>query len=218
MTFGLSLGCVYKFVHSENRDDIITLYRENFKNDINAIEIVMPGKDIDNFILSEENYEWLKTLNYISVHLLSTPKSYEKMIMIIKQLPRIDKFICHYNWKIIPEFFLSHFHKDILLENTEDLPWKGCCANLCFDISHALKFGFKYLINFFEVNIFDIKEIHLSNFISGKCHKLFQGTNTLLSLKREIDLKKYPIPIIVENICENLEELKKEIKFIKENL
>jgi hypothetical protein len=214
MTFGLSLGCFHKFCLNPNRNEIVTVCRENFSNDINAIEIVIPEKNLHNFKLSKINWEWLRSLKYVSLHLLDTKHSYHKVYRMIKETRlKINAFVCHVN--NIPSFFLQEFGDRILFENMEN-NFDCICdqKNICFDVSHALFNGHDFFHVFFKSNEKKIKQIHLSNMINKECHRLFidepiifNHINNFLNLKEQI--------VIVENACENLEELKKEVLFLK---
>ncbi len=231
MILGLSIGCAYKFVNSKNRDNILTLYRENFSDNINAIEFVISENDLKNFKISKINYDWLKELKYVSFHLLTSHDSYLKIFKCIKNNKlKIDNFICHIDQiNNIPEFFKTAFKNKIIFENIDSakLNYEDC-FDMCFDTSHALKFGKKYLIDLFNEKKEQIKQIHLSNHkkMNEYGHDLFinnsifpeyeKNKNNNIEIIKKLNIKKYPI--IVENICNNLTELKQEIKFIKENL
>lgn len=220
MIFGLSFGCVHKFCLNPNKDEVVTLYRENFKDTINAIEIIICEKDLHKFKLSNVNRNWLRSLNYVSLHLLDTVHSYHKVYRMIKENHlKINAFICHVNKENnIPSFFIQEFGDRIIIENMEnDFSYLCNYKSVCFDISHALFNGNDFFSSFVCINDKKIKQVHLSNCIDAKCHQLFnQDLDCFYFVNETLDLKNQVV--IVENACENLEELKKEVQFLKGKL
>jgi hypothetical protein len=220
MTFGLSLGCVHTFFPCKNKDAVITLYRENFKDEINAIELTMSEKDFKNFNLSQVNFEWLRNMKHISLHLLGPVPSYKKIMSMIKRNKlRVNNFICHvYSKGTIPQFFKDEFGQFILIENIErDFSLFPDEFHICFDYSHAIKNGIEFATKFVNLNQYSIKQIHLSNTINNVCHRPFIKEMYHFDIaKGVIDLHNYPI--IVESVCNDIQELKEEVKFLKRRI
>lgn len=222
MIFGLSLGCCYKFINSKNRNDIISIFRNEF--DINAIEIAMPDKDFDRFKINKVNHKWLRDLDYVSLHLPNKDFNYAKIHKCIQNnCLGIDNFICHIDKKKdIPYFFNSAFSDKILYENIE-IPTLHSFRDtfkICFDLSHGLKIDKKYCSVALKTFKDRIKEIHLSNTQFNICHQTFyddESNDNLMFIKDKI-MPLIKVPIILENSCDSLNELKKEVKFLKENL
>jgi hypothetical protein len=220
MTFGLSLGCVHTFFPCKNKDAVITLYRENFKDEINAIELTMSEKDFKNFNLSQVNFEWLRNMKYVSIHLLGSVGSYRKIMSMIKRNKlRVNNFISHiYSKNTIPQFFKDEFGNNILIENIErDYALFPDEFKICFDYSHAIKNGSEFAAKFANLNEFSIKQVHLSNTINGICHRPFiKDLFHFDFVKNVIDLKNYPI--IIESVCEDIIELREEVKVLKRRI
>jgi hypothetical protein len=221
MIIGTSLGCSHKFIDSKNKNDVITLYRKNLP-EINAIEINISEDDCKYFEIDTMNKYWLKNLDYKSLHFLNTFESYGKIFHAIHKNNIItENFICHINnKKNIPSWIYNIYKHKILYENLETEKHNfEYIFNICFDTSHALKFGKKYFEKFVSENENNFKQIHLSNF-DKECHTLFhankKGIENFKFIKSVLDLKKYPI--IVESVCNNEDELKRELNFIKENI
>ena len=156
MIFGLSLGCCYKFIPGINRDDIITFYRENFSNEIQGIEIMIPYKNLKNFKLSKENREWLKELTYISYHCLPTG-IWGYLVQAFHLIRNRLFFVsCCYHYKDkdiwVLKLLSKLYSKNILMENidTEKLWYSTYYKDMCFDTSHALGFGEHYTKKLFN--------------------------------------------------------------------
>ena len=218
MILGLSFGCCYKFIKTKNYNDIITFYRENFP-DINAIELIIPKKFLKQFELSKKNYEWLSNLKHISYHLLNQDCYFEEK-RVIQKLPKIDYIVCHVDLHYkIPEWFLDMYYDKIIIENiVNDENYSFDYAKrICFDTSHAIETGGKYIHNFLSYYGNKIKQVHLSDYKKKNVHIPFYKESKMFEhIKGFIDLKKYSI--IIESVCNNLNELKKEYKFIKDNI
>jgi hypothetical protein len=214
--FGLSLGCAYKFI--EDRNNIISLYKEKFGNKINAIEILLAKEELKTFTFSKENVKWINSLKYKSLHL---PNQYNSYFLTLSFLKRnklnIDSFIAHIDLiNNIPKIF-QNVDIPILYENVDYKKYSfENIDNICFDVSHAM--AQNELFTFYEKNKNYIKQIHLSNTIDNNCHKLFCNTQ-----KNKIDellyiayiMKTQKTPIILESICDNIKQLEKEIEYIK---
>lgn len=219
MILGLSTGCVHKLINAKNKDEVLTLYRTNFKNIINAIEITIPENNLNAFKISKENLEWLKSLKFVSFHLLHTISSYPKVYKLLKENKiKVNHFVCHIDKKdSIPTFFKEEYGSRILYENIEDDTYNfSDIYNICFDVSHALKNGVSFLSSFTNLNEYSIKEIHLSNTIEGRCHELFFNQNNFNGIKQYVDLAKSPV--IIESVANNLQELDNELKYINRKI
>lgn len=212
--FGLSLGCIYKFIKDKNK--IIDLYKEQFNNKINAIELIFTKEELITFTFSDENIKWINNLKYKSLHLPSQYNSYFIALSFLKRNKLdIDSFIVHIDLiNNIPKI-LQDINISILYENVDYKKYDfSNIKNICFDISHAI--AQNELFTFYEKNKKNIKQIHLSNTINNICHKLFynaQKIDELLYMK--LIMKIHNNPIILETICNNIKELKKEVEYIK---
>jgi hypothetical protein len=216
MIFGLSMGCAHKF--NLSLDDIITLYRENFSDKINAIEFVMSENEIEKFKLTDDNKKWLKSLKYLSFHLLTEISSYLKISNWLKQNDiKINYFVKHPDELSVPVYFKELYESQIIYENLETAIFPRN-DRICFDVSHALKIGSLHMKHFYKLNFSSIKEVHLSNVIKGQCHQLFY--DDLSNNFSEIYLLKgiTTIPIILENSCENIKQLQDEVEFVINNI
>jgi hypothetical protein len=216
MIFGLSMGCAHKF--GLLSDDIITLYRDCFADKINAVEFVISENEIEKFKLTDDNKEWLKSLKYLSFHLLTEISSYLKIHDWLRQNDiKINYFVKHPDEMSVPDNFKKLYESQIIYENLETAIFP-CHNKICFDISHALKINSLHMEHFYKLNFSSIKQIHLSNTIKGQCHQLFH--DDLSNNFSEIYLLKgiTTIPIILENSCDNLDQLKNEVDFIYNNI
>lgn len=230
MIIGFSLGTIHKILNGEfgqefffptiNKDNWITWYRTRQKGigNFNAMEIVMLPKQEEYFKLSEENYHWLKNLKYISYHLTQCTEDTEK---VLKQLPFISSIVCHVDEKNILTYdFLKKYLNKICFENIEgkDYPFfKGTSIDkICFDFAHAMSINNSYVNDFYKKYEKQIKQIHLSYHdpilkhipFHNKVHECFG-----FSIKI-----KHNCPIIIESAFNNIEEMKKELQFIKERI
>ena len=225
---GISTGSIYKLIESNNIDAYITYIREDISHMINAIEILIPENKLKTFKLSEGNKEWLKKLDWISFHL---PKNnininnQEDIIRIINSLPKLDAIIIHCDISISGYINLQNkkYKNIILYENTEHNNSIDFAEKICFDTSHALSFNYFYTLEFIKKYQNRIKQIHLSNydsednFIHYRFHlPFYKDSRKFFKLKNMIDFKAYPI--IIESTFEDLEDAKREINFIKENV
>lgn len=216
MIIGFSLGSCHKIADQikgiDLRDSYLSWWRLLQKQIgyFNAIEITMTPEQEKNFILSPFNKEWLfQKMKYISYHLTQCTSDTEK---VIRQLPFIDKFICHVdNKNILTDDFIKKYKHKILFENVEEkeIPFLKS-DSVCFDIAHALSIKDRAL-TYFKQYEKQIQQIHVSGYDPEKKHIPLHHKPCF---SPNISLRKYPL--ILEANFESIEEIKKELLFVKE--
>jgi hypothetical protein len=212
MQIGFSIGSCWKVSGTPvAADNYITWWR-NYQKEIgyfNALELVMTPEQEEHFQLSKENYKWLCGMKYLSYHLT---QCHTDTMKVIKQLPFINKFICHIDKKrILTEDFIKKYWKSLLFENIEghEYPFLNSDA-VCFDIAHALSLPGR-AFEYFKKYERQIEQIHFSGYDPVKKHIPMHYKDCF---RFNLNLKKYPI--ILEATFESIEEMKKELLFAKE--
>ena len=209
MIIGFSIQTNWRFYKNDN--EWISFWRINKSKigDFNAIEIVVDPKQEKNFKLSAKNYEWLSTLKYISYHLVEFSNYTEN---VIKQLPFVSNFICHYDWqKIYDNKFFEQHEDKLLIENIENQAGDFKKTDkICFDIAHVLNDGVEVIDEFYTKHKNKIKELHISNYNNKIKHIPIYNSGIDLNFDM---LKEYPI--ILEGSFRDIQEMKKELNYIK---
>lgn len=227
MLIGFCLGCIHKFINQyllpatdmfpANKNEWINFFRMNQKEigDFNAIEIIMTPLEERWFSISKDNYSWLKSMKHISYHLTQCTKETENAI---QQLPFISNIVCHVSKKSILTYdFLKKYLNKICFENIEgaDYPFFKE-EKICFDFAHAMSIDNSYVNNFYKVYNRQIIEIHLSIHDPELKHIPFHN-KVSKCFKFSIPIK-HNCPVIIESAFNNIEEMKKELQFIKERI
>ena len=225
MIFGLSIGCIHKFTIG-NRDNFITKIREELGDSINALEIMIPTQELFSFYLSEKNRKWMaEKLKYVSFHMPFLKEENhvvycENIIHMFNGM--IKNIVYHVNDTEHPvyKYMLNSFPDKIIIENTEEhFVDTFYYKRSCLDISHYLKlynWNYSFLKTVLDKEVAAIKQIHLSNCVLGECHIPFYRNPNEVVILKTLNLKRFPI--LLEVNAESWDELKEEIKFIKENI
>lgn len=227
MIIGFSIGCIYKFFQALNRNDFITFFREK-KYKINALEITIPKTHMKYFKLSKENYQYLKSLDYLSFHLTGDQVDNEVLGNVLFSLPEIDSYIVHIERYLEnPDFYNNNFGNKLLIENIPDYTG-NYPDNICFDVAHYMEELLSYKKKIYQSTIIktmqkfkNIKEIHMSNYISdSKPHMpIHQSINILKYIQQIGRLSSieniYSLPIIIESAFDNPFQIIKELKYIR---
>lgn len=206
MIIGFSIQTNWRF-YKEN--DWISFWRLNRKKigKFNALEIVIPIEWENNFKLSIENYNWLSNLDYISYHLIDISK---KTMNVIKQFPYITSFICHYDSRsMLNSEFLFNYGDHLLIENLENKQNKFNNEKICLDIAHVLA-DKENPNKYFKKYKKQIRQIHLS------CPNEKIKHTPIYCSKYKLNKKIYNYPIILEGSFRNINEMKKELDYIRE--
>jgi hypothetical protein len=226
MLLGFSTGSSYKFLDLKNNDEansiiyFFRLLRENI--DFNCLEIILTEEIINTFFkISEQNFEWLKSLDYLSFHLINEKYNNEKVFKLFNNINY--KIICHSDeYFLLSKNFRGKYTKNILLENIDyDKIEYGHDYDLCFDIAHAETIGKvrSYYNEYFD----NIKEIHFSKHIKTKVvnsdKKIITEHHLPIVRFDKIEelkiLKDCKIPVIIEGGCDSCLEMINEFYYIK---
>jgi len=231
--FSFALGNIWKWKPSINRNDLIDIVREL---DVSGVEITFSTKEeLYAFKLSNPNKNWLRSLDYVTIHAPFNLLAYSKN-EVLKQLDclfSIYENIDAQNVIIHPK--LNTKHSEILKNkefniSIENLPPRfGISVSdlqkfmdtlptvtLCLDVAHAYlwsKYETSYLTSSFENRI---SQIHFSGTYKRKDHQSLRivSKDFLHSIQPILELN---VPIIIEenmNI-QSLEYVKEEIEYIK---
>lgn len=230
--FSFALGNIWRW--QKDRADLIKYAR---KLDISGVEITLAtAKELLDFKLSNSDRNWLKKLDYVTIHApFFDFGSIEDESSIKNYLDRISKLYKQINGKNViihpdqlpPKNLLKKYDFNISTENLEirkhnyisdlkkifvEYPKMG----LCLDVSHAYTFN-KYetakLIKEFKNRI---TQIHFSGTYRKKRHRSLKivTKNFLESIE---PVKKLNVPIVIEEDVEvkSIKYLKEEVAYIK---
>ena len=207
---GLSIGAVHNLLNIDNRDFWIKYIRELNLN-INAIELIFDPKTFNKLQLSKENIEWIKRLDYRSLHITPGFHCFDNW--------NINNYIYHPSWIMNN----SYYKNNTLIENTDyeqDDKYFNILSNdfnICCDISHALSFSMDYLEAFIITHHTKIKQFHLSNY-DKECHVPFYSAkydrlNAIGKLLKSYNL--LDLPFIIECNFKTELDLKNELVYVK---
>jgi hypothetical protein len=211
LLIGPSIKSIHKFFKG-SPNACISWWRGFQKREyFNAIEISMFPAEEKDFKLSATNYEWLESLKHVSYHLSQYTKDTKA---VIRQLPYVNYFILHVDQihHLTTEFLDKYGHK-LLIENIEFeyLSHDYFSTNqICLDIAHAQSITWNSPVRFFEHNKYHIREIHCSCFHQNKKHVPF-----FCNKKRFPKIDMIEFSIIIEADFENIEDVKKELQYLK---
>lgn len=207
-------------------DEIITYIKNTFDKIINAVEIIIPKQELKNFKLSQENYKWLSSLEWLSYHLLAD-NCYSLETKIIHLLPPLNAIICHSdkieNLRKHKHFFMP-FKNIFLFENIENdnfkefdyLDYNGETSKyVCLDISHLLGHDKKTQKCFLQDNLFKVREIHLSNYKEQYHQCFYNNSKQLKYIKNKLKIRLQDYPIIIEESFETFQQTNTEIDFLR---
>lgn len=229
-----ALGNVWSWTNSKNRNELIKYAR---KLDISGVEITFARKEeIYSFKLSKSNRDWLKQLDYVTIHapfrLIRAAENEEE---VTKQLDGILKVykdvnakavIIHprdlpspeilerYDFKVLTENLVkkSGFSLVDLKKTLSEYPNIG----LCLDVSHAYlwsKYETSKLVKAFNDRI---SQVHFSGTYRRKDHQSLRKASKefLYSIK---PIKDLDVPIIIEEDIQvkDLDYVKEEVEYVK---
>jgi len=232
--FSFSLGNIWSWTPSKNRNDLIKYAR---KLDVSGVEVTFAYKEeAYAFKLSENNRSWLRQLDYVTIHapfrLVRRAKDEEE---VIKQLDMISRIYDDINAKDViihpidlpaPEI-LKRYDFNI---STENLPPKCHIAipdlrkilhkyskmGLCLDAAHAYLWS-KYETGKLIEDFADkISQIHFSGTYRNKDHQSLRNftKNFLESIQ---PIKELDVPIVIEEDIKvrSLDNLVEEVEYVK---
>jgi len=237
MIIAFSLGNIHDWDKSKNKQIEITK-----QLDIQGIELNLGlGKDVKAFKPTKENKEYLKSLDYISIHCppIKIDKkdpiqlnSKQELLNTLKWISELyhdieaQNLIIHPSW--LPEKeILNKYDMRISIENVVpkmNYPFEEMKKiiehynkELCLDVAHAYLWNKdetkKYVDEFKDI----ISQIHFSGDNNNKEQvQLKEVTNNFIESLKPI--KKLNVPIVMEEYFEkkDINEIKEEIKKIKE--
>jgi len=229
-----ALGNIWRWNKSNNRNNLIKYAK---KLNISGVELTFSSKlELFSFKLSKENKDWLKTLNYVSIHapfsLISKSKNEKE---IIKQLDLIEeiynkinaknviihptelpplKILNNYNFKYSTENMSKK--KKVTITKMEELLNEYPEMGLCLDVAHAYRWSKNETGELIKNFKGKITQIHFSGTYKGKDHLSLKSVtkNFINSIK---PIKELNVPIVIEEEIKIKSEkyLKEELKYIK---
>ncbi len=229
-----ALGNIWRWEESKNRADLIQ-YARNL--DIDGIELTFSSKEeLYNFKLSEDDVNWLKSLEYVTIHAPFQLKRKAKNDQeIIKQCEIISKLYQQVNAKDVIIHPLDLPAPEILAKypfkvSTENLPKRKKVPiaklqkifqeypniGLCLDVAHAYLWSKDETQKLIDAFGDKITQFHLSGTYRKRDHQsLRKVTNNFLSSIEPI--KKVNVPIVIEEeiFVKDLNYLQEEVEYIK---
>jgi hypothetical protein len=223
------------------------IYKKNIKLkevfgqfNINGIELSMIFKSrLYNLKLDKIQLNWLKNLDYVSIHapwkIISEAENKKE---ITTQMDKLYSLYDKTNAKMLiihpeecPYDLLDNYDMNYALEN---MPKKSLDINsldyeeelkkieetkygFCLDVSHSYDFGPKETERLFEKFKNKLKEIHLSGTEGSKHHMfLIESSKKFLESLKPILKTKMPLILEINFPSLNKEKINKEIAFVKE--
>lgn len=229
-----ALGNIYRWAESENRNELFEYIREL---DVDGVEITFGyKKELYAFKLSEENRQWLRSLDYVSIHspfrilrAADNQQEVEKQLDIMAGIYKdvnAKQVIIHAT-DLPAHKILKKYDFNI---STENLPNKGninierlgeimdeySYLGLCLDVSHAYLWSKEETGRLVEKFKDKITQIHFSGTYRRNDHRSLRvvGKDFMRSINPIFDLD---VPIVIEEDIEtkDLGYVKDEIAFIK---
>ena len=219
--------------------DANRLIRHVRKLDINGVEINYGSEDLLNFKLSVTNKEWLRNLDFISIHSSNIAGNNKSEDEIIKNLDALNdlyeavnakniiihstglpckKLLKNYKFKLSVENLRPKARVSIndLRKVFKEYPNIG----LCLDVSHAYFYSKNETSRLIKMFKNRITQVHLSGTYRRKDHTLLMNNVTKEFLKSIKPIKKLSVPIVMEEAfrVKSLSIVRKEIKFVNKFL
>jgi len=235
---GISTGLVYKLTN--DRNSMISKLRE-FSPD--GIELSFAKPDyLFRFKITAENQSYLKSLKFVTIHAPWKDISYGKNEKCYKTLKAIEELYCKINAENVvfhPEQIKDYnvFKRYNFRSSIENEDWRRKANNvksigelldknpdiwLVFDFAHALTVSSEEIPDYINRFRHRISEIHLAMLNNDLKDHWFLHKYDCQKIRELMEnLKGIDVPIVLECVASNDGELnliKKEIKYIKENL
>lgn len=228
-----SLGNIWRWSKSTNRNVLIDYVK---KLDISGVELLFNTKEtLYSFVLSETNKQWLRNLDYVSIHapfdfFEETENEVLNQIRIISKLYDdiyAKNVIVHPNDYFLRSDPLKGLEVNLSVEN---LPRKSGvpisdlrkilnkCPQMkfCLDVSHAYTWSKNETDELVKAFKDRISQIHFSGTYRKKDHQSLK--NVSKDFLRSIQpIKKLEVPIVIEEDIEvkSLKYVKEEIEYIR---
>lgn len=233
--FSFALGNIWRW--SKNRASLLKYAK---KLDISGVEITFAtSKELFDFKLSNSDKNWLKKLDYVTIHapffdfainkdenqikirLDCIYKLYKEInaknvIIHPDQLP-LKNLLKNYDFNISTENLESRTH--IRISDLKKVFAKYPKIGLCLDVSHAYTFDKKETEELIKEFKNRITQIHFSGTYGKKRHQSLRIV-TKDFLQSIEGIKKLNVPIVIEEDIEvkSVKYLKEEIAYIKKLL
>lgn len=225
--FSFALGNLWTWDKNNEKNNILDYVRK-----LGVDNVELTAVPIGSLKISEENRRWLKDLEYVSIHpfikgaagndsivkqmdlIYSIYDSVNAKQLIIhpKELPS-KEILKMYDMKVSTENMPPKFHIEDSKLNSLITEYD---LGLCLDVSHAYRFSGAETKKLAEMYESRISQIHFSGTYRNKNHQSLR-----IVTQRFLDsiepIKKLNVPIVIEEDIkeQNLDEVKEEIKYIK---
>jgi len=223
---GFSLNNIRLWENSDNKADLIKYVQQL---NIGGIEIAFCCKELETTKFTEEQINWIKSLDYVSIHYPTKSKQENSLEL----LGKIKYFYDLLNAKAVV------LHPDVLPEPEvlEKLDMAFCVENLrrgfsinqlkkifkkypklgfCLDVAHAMCWSEKETSRLIEAFKDKLVQVHFSASNLETDH--ISASDASDSFFRSIQpVKGIDVPIIIETFFEkkDINAAKKEIEFVK---